>query len=107
MPFIVNSGRTPTRSCSTFTHRWPKKRGALTPLGGHSGRSAYEHVGPEQWLRIAVPALISEEQHALAQELLARNSRLSHETRQPRDSAGRWLQLTEKGKVNDPSGRSA
>jgi len=45
--------------------------------GGHSGRSAYEHVGPEQWLRIPVPALITEEQHALAQKLLARNSRLS------------------------------
>jgi site-specific DNA recombinase len=45
--------------------------------GRHSGRSAYEHVGPEQWLRIPVPALITDEQHALAQELLARNSRLS------------------------------
>ncbi|HEX2703594.1 MAG TPA: recombinase family protein [Solirubrobacteraceae bacterium] len=45
--------------------------------GGHSGRSAYERVGPEHWLRIPVPALITEEQHALAQELLARNSRLS------------------------------
>jgi len=45
--------------------------------GRHSGRSAYEHVGPEHWLRIPVPALITEEQHALAQELLARNSRLS------------------------------
>src|SRR6516164_9053196 len=37
--------------------------------GRRSGRSAYEHVGPEHWLRIPVPALISEEQHALAQEL--------------------------------------
>jgi site-specific DNA recombinase len=46
-------------------------------LGRHSGRSAYEHVGPEQWLGIPVPALITEDQHALAQELLARNSRLS------------------------------
>jgi site-specific DNA recombinase len=45
--------------------------------GRHSGRSAYEHVGPEHWLRIPVPALITEEQHALAQDLLARNSRLS------------------------------
>ena len=52
--------------------------------GGHSGRSAYEHVGPEHWQRIPVPALITEEQHALAQELLARNSRLSsRNTRQP------------------------
>ena len=52
--------------------------------GRHSGRSAYEHVGPEHWLRIPVPALITEEQHALAQQLLARNSRLSpRNTRQP------------------------
>ena len=52
--------------------------------GRHSGRSAYEHVGPEHWLRIPVPALITDEQHALAQELLARNSRLSpRNTRQP------------------------
>ena len=45
--------------------------------GGHSDRSACEHVGPEHWLRIPVPALITEEQHALAQELLAQNCRLS------------------------------
>ncbi|MCA1697604.1 MAG: recombinase family protein [Actinobacteria bacterium] len=52
--------------------------------GGHSGGSAYEHVGPEQWLRIPVPALIGEEQHALAQELLERNGRLSpRNTRKP------------------------
>jgi site-specific DNA recombinase len=52
--------------------------------GHHSGRSAYEHVGPEQWLRIPVPALISAEQHALAQERLTRNSHLSpRNTRKP------------------------
>ena len=52
--------------------------------GRHSGRSAYEHVGPEHWLRIPVPALIREEQHALAQQLLERNSRLSpRNTRKP------------------------
>ena len=52
--------------------------------GGHSGRSAYEHVGPEHWLRISVPALISEEQHAFAQQLLPQNSRLSpRNTRKP------------------------
>jgi site-specific DNA recombinase len=44
--------------------------------GRHSRRSAYEHVGPEHWLRIPVPALISEQQHALAQEVLERNRRL-------------------------------
>jgi site-specific DNA recombinase len=52
--------------------------------GRRSGRSAYEHVGPEHWQRIPVPALITEEQHALAQDLLTRNSRLSpRNTRQP------------------------
>ena len=57
---------------------------ATRQRGGHSGRSVYEHVGPEHWLRIPVPALITEEQHALAQELLARNCRLSpRNTRRP------------------------
>ena len=57
---------------------------ATRQRGGHSGRSAYEHVGPEHWLRIPVPALICEEQHALAQELLPQNSRLSpRNTRKP------------------------
>ncbi len=52
--------------------------------GRRSSRYGYEHVGPEHWLRIPVPALISEEQYALAQELLARNSRLSpRNTRKP------------------------
>jgi site-specific DNA recombinase len=52
--------------------------------GRYSGRSAYEHVGPEHWLRIPVPALIGEQQYALAQELLARNNRLSpRNTRKP------------------------
>ncbi len=45
--------------------------------GRRSGRSARERVGPEHWSRIPVPALITEEQFALAQELLARNGRLS------------------------------
>ena len=41
-------------------------------------------MGPEQWLRIPVPALIGEEQYALAQALLKRNSRLSpRNTRKP------------------------
>jgi site-specific DNA recombinase len=63
----------------------PSKRMRRTrERGRHSGRSAYEHVGPEHWLRIPVPALINEEQHALAQELLERNSRLSpRNTRKP------------------------
>ncbi len=62
--------------------RKPMRR--MRERGRHSGRSAYEHVGPEHWLRIPMPALIGEEQHALAQELLERNSRLSpRNTRKP------------------------
>ena len=57
---------------------------ATRQRGGHSGRSAYEHVGPEHWLRIPVPALITEEQHALAQELLARNAACRRATRDGR-----------------------
>ena len=57
---------------------------ATRQRGRLSGRSAYEHVAPEHWLRIPVPALIGEEQYALAQELLVRNSRLSpRNTRRP------------------------
>jgi site-specific DNA recombinase len=45
--------------------------------GRRSGRSAREHLPPEHWKRIPVPALISEEQFALVQDRLARNQRLS------------------------------
>jgi site-specific DNA recombinase len=52
--------------------------------GRRSGRYGYKVVGPEHWLPIPVPALIGEEQHALAQELLVRNRRLSpRNTRKP------------------------
>ena len=42
-----------------------------------SARAPRERVGPEHWSSIAVPALITEERFALAQELLKRNGRLS------------------------------
>jgi site-specific DNA recombinase len=45
--------------------------------GKRSGRSAREHLAPEHWKRIPVPALISEEQFALVQDRLQRNQRLS------------------------------
>jgi site-specific DNA recombinase len=41
--------------------------------GQRSTRISREQVSPEQWKRIAVPALVSEEQFALAQERLHRN----------------------------------
>ena len=45
--------------------------------GQRSTHISREEVSPEDWKRIAVPALISEEQFALAQERLHRNSRFS------------------------------
>ena len=70
------------RRRSTGTPAKPMR--ATRQRGRHSGRSASEPVRPEQWLRIPVPALITEEQQALALQLLARNSRLSpRNTRQP------------------------
>jgi site-specific DNA recombinase len=52
--------------------------------GQRSGRAARERVAPDQWKSIAVPALVSEEQFALVQDLLQRNKRLSpRNTRRP------------------------
>jgi site-specific DNA recombinase len=45
--------------------------------GQRSTRIARESVAPEQWKQIPVPALVSEEQFALVQERLHRNSRFS------------------------------
>ena len=45
--------------------------------GQRSTHISREEVAPEDWKRITVPALISEEQFALAQERLHRNSRFS------------------------------
>ena len=60
------------------------RRARHASAGRLPAASAYEHVGPEHWQRIPVPALITEEQLALAQELLERNSRLSpRNTRRP------------------------
>jgi len=45
--------------------------------GQRSTHISREEVAPQDWKRITVPALISEEQFALAQERLHRNSRFS------------------------------
>ena len=45
--------------------------------GQRSTHISREEVAPAQWKRITVPALVSEEQFALAQERLHRNSRFS------------------------------
>ena len=62
------------------TRDWcPSEADARDPPAGEAFRSLRLRARrPEHWLRIPVPALIKlEGQHALAQELLARNSRLS------------------------------
>ena len=52
--------------------------------GQRSARVAREDVSPEEWKPIAVPALVTAEQFALVQQLLARNSRFSpRNTRRP------------------------
>jgi site-specific DNA recombinase len=45
--------------------------------GQRSAHSAREETQPEQWMAIAVPALVSAEQFALVQQQLKRNSRFS------------------------------
>jgi site-specific DNA recombinase len=45
--------------------------------GQRSAHSAREEAQPEQWMAIAVPALVSAEQFALVQQQLKRNSRFS------------------------------
>jgi site-specific DNA recombinase len=63
----------PTRMTRPARHR-----------GKRSGRAARERVTSEQWKRIPVPALVTEEQFALVQERLEHNKRLSpRNTRRP------------------------
>ncbi len=45
--------------------------------GQRSARVAREGVAPEDWKRISVPALVTEEQFALVQQRLERNQRIS------------------------------
>ena len=52
--------------------------------GQRSARIAREHVRPEEWKPIAVPALVTAERFALVQQQLERNSRFSpRNTRRP------------------------
>ena len=52
--------------------------------GQRSARVAREHVNPEEWKPIAVPALVTAERFALVQQQLARNTRFSpRNTRRP------------------------
>jgi site-specific DNA recombinase len=64
-------GKTRTTGGPTRVTRTARQRGK------RSGRSAREHLSPEHWKRIPVPALVTEEQFALVQDRLARNQRLS------------------------------
>jgi site-specific DNA recombinase len=52
--------------------------------GGFARRPSSKAVDPSQWIEIAVPALVSAEEFALAQERLAQNQRLSlRNTKEP------------------------
>jgi site-specific DNA recombinase len=52
--------------------------------GGYSRHSSSKAVDPSQWIEIAVPALVSSETFALAQERLAQNQQLSlRNTKEP------------------------
>jgi site-specific DNA recombinase len=66
------------RACFGKTHLAPRQR-VTRPLrlrGGFASRNSAHHEQPrEQWIEIAVPAVVSEETFALAEELLERNKR--------------------------------
>ena len=66
------------RACFGKTHLAPRQR-VTRPLrlrGGFASRNSAHHAQPrEQWIEIAVPAVVSEETFALAEELLERNKR--------------------------------
>jgi site-specific DNA recombinase len=52
--------------------------------GGFARRASSKAVDPSQWIEIVVPALVSAQEFALAQERLAQNQRLSlRNTREP------------------------
>jgi len=74
--------RNPTyqgKACYGKTQNCPRQKitRALRQKGGFSRRSSSRPVDPSEWIEIAVPALVSPEVFALAQERLAENKRLS------------------------------
>ena len=74
-------------ACFGKTERAERQRitRPLRQRGGYSARSSANRERPrEEWIEIPVPALVSEEQFALAQEQLERNKRHSlRRTREP------------------------
>jgi site-specific DNA recombinase len=74
-------------ACFGKTERAERQRitRPLRQRGGYSSRSSASRERPrEEWIEIPVPALVSEEQFALAQEQLERNKRHSpRRTREP------------------------
>ncbi len=74
-------------ACFGKTERAERQRTTrpLRQRGGYSPRSSANRERPrEEWIEIPVPALVSEEQFALAQEQLERNKRHSpRRTREP------------------------
>ena len=71
------SARRPTVAWRFHTGQPAKPMRRTRQQGQALGRCGYEVVGPEQWLRIPAPVLTTQEQYALAEELLERNSRLA------------------------------
>ena len=68
------------RACFGKTHLAPRQR-ITRPLrlrGGFAARTSAHHEVPrERWIEIPVPALVTEETFALAEDLLERNKRTS------------------------------
>ena len=68
------------RACFGKTHLAPRQR-ITRPLrlrGGFAARNSAHHEVPrERWIEIAVPAIVTEESFALAEERLERNKRTS------------------------------
>ena len=68
------------RACFGKTHLAPRQR-ITRPLrlrGGFAARNSAHHEVPrERWIEIPVPAIVTEESFALAEELLERNKRTS------------------------------
>jgi site-specific DNA recombinase len=68
------------RACFGKTHLAPRQR-ITRPLrlrGGFASRNSAQHEVPrERWIEIPVPALVTEESFALAEERLERNKRTS------------------------------
>src|SRR4051812_16144447 len=66
------------RACFGKTQLAPRQRVTLRQRGGFASRNSASHEQPKaHWIEIPVPALVTEETFALAEDLLERNKRTS------------------------------